>query len=415
MRTFDVVVIGAGPCGTSAAVTAADAGLSTLLVDRSDFPRDKLCGGLFTGRSVRLLRDIHRLAPDDPALFRPCRTMRFVAGTRELAHMDDAPVMYLTMRRALDAHLLAHARQRGVTLTTGHGLQQLHPERKQVDLNCGESIGYRVLIGADGVNSAVAKTLFARAFDPATIGFGLEVEVPPAAHATPPGPHLGPGPDGSPCPETVEVDFDAAAWGYGWAFPKAHGTTIGVGGIQSHNTNPKADLADYLARHGIHDPGARIKGQFLPFGDYRRRPGRAGVLLAGDAAGLVDPITGEGIALAMDSGRLAARAAQAAIAEACPERAFAIYRRALRPIHASLSEARLWRHLIFSPTMKPAFKASFARSQTLPRRYLDLLAGDLEYRDLRGDLLRRAPRAVMRALFARRGAHRANGATAPRV
>ncbi|MGR3573072.1 geranylgeranyl reductase family protein [Brevirhabdus sp.] len=403
MRTFDVVVIGAGPCGTSAAVTAADAGLSTLLVDRSAFPRDKLCGGLFTGRSVRLLRDIHRLTPDDPALFRPCRAMRFVAGTRELARMDDAPVMYLTMRRALDAHLLAHARLRGVTLITGQGLQQVHPDRKQVDLKGGDRIGYRVLIGADGVNSAVAKTLFARAFDPATIGFGLEVEVPPAEQATPPG------------PETVEVDFDAAAWGYGWAFPKAHGTTIGVGGIQSQNPNPKADLAAYLARHGIDDPGARIKGQFLPFGAYRRKPGRAGVLLAGDAAGLVDPITGEGIALAMDSGRLAARAAQAAIAEARPERAFAIYRRALRPIHASLSEARLWRHLIFSPTMKPAFKASFARSQTLPRRYLDLLAGDLEYRDLRGDLLRRAPRAMVRALFARRRAHGADGAAEPRV
>ncbi|QLQ19924.1 MAG: hypothetical protein HZT43_16740 [Exiguobacterium profundum] len=84
-------------------------------------------------------------------------------------------------------------------------------------LEDGTALSARALIGADGVNSAVAKALFGRAFDPAGIGFALETEVPgpPAAAA--------------------ELDLAAAAWGYGWAFPKAGGTTVGVGGVAGRN------------------------------------------------------------------------------------------------------------------------------------------------------------------------------------
>ena len=117
----------------------------------------------------------------------------------------------------------------------------------------------------------------------------------------------------------LRIDFGAAHWGYGWDFPKSGSSTIGIGGVLSRNEDMKGAMAAYLDLLG-QDPTQPVKGHHLPFGDFRRRPGRGAVLLAGDAAGLVDPITGEGIAYALKSGQLAAQAAVQALAEDAPRR-----------------------------------------------------------------------------------------------
>jgi len=106
------------------------------------------------------------------------------------------------------------------------------------------------------------------------------------------------------------------------------------------------------------------------------------VLLAGDAAGLVDPITGEGIALAMESGALAAQAAAQAIAAGAPDTALALYQPLVRPIHKSLDQARLWRLIMFPKATQGYFKKAFARGS--------------HYADLRWELLRRMPRLAWR-------------------
>jgi len=386
-QSFDLVVVGAGPAGSAAALCGARAGLTTLLVDKADFPRDKLCGGLVTGRSSTRLQDLFDLPPEGaPDLFLPCASMRFMAGATELRQIDDTPPMYLTMRRRFDARLVAITRDRGVMLQTGAGLKAVRPDTGQITLSDGQVIGYGVLIGADGVNSAVARALFGRAYAPATIGFGLEAEVPPPASGV---------------DNTVVLDFDAADWGYGWRFPKPHGHTVGVGGLHRHNPDMKARMQRQLDLAPHHGP-APIKGAFLPFGAVRRVPGRGNILLAGDAAGLVDPITGEGIAHALESGRLAAQAAAQALATD-PARALPLYRHALRPLHRELRQARFWRRMIFSARMRPVFKASIARSSTTPRRFLALLAGDLTYDDLRRDLAMKVPGAVVKAVWRGRG------------
>ncbi|VAV89639.1 Geranylgeranyl/isoprenyl reductase [hydrothermal vent metagenome] len=165
-------------------------------------------------------------------------------------------------------------------------------------LGKGQTLEFTALIGTDGVNSMVAKALYGRAFNPGKIGFALEIE----AQST------------SPVDESsaLRIDFDAAAWGYGWQFPKRAGHTIGICGLQACNPDMKAHLTAYPERLGQGE-NARVKGHFLPFGDFRRKPGRGNILLVGDAAGLVDPITGEGIAYALQSGRMAALAVHRAI------------------------------------------------------------------------------------------------------
>jgi len=246
---------------------------------------------------------------------------------------------------------------------------------------------YRVLIAADGVNSAVARALFGAPFARARIGFGLEIEAP-----------------GVPDPDApVRIDLGAARWGYGWAFPKRATTTVGVGGLLAENPDMKHDMAAYCALLGIDAAENRVKGQFLPFGDFRTKPGRGAVLLAGDAAGLVDPITGEGIGHAMASGDLAARAAIRALEADRPAEALAHYRRALRPLHRSLRTARVLRPLIFSRAMEPVFARAFVSSTVMRRDFLRLMAGEIEYGTIVLGLARRLPRLARLSLAARLG------------
>ncbi|SFR37961.1 geranylgeranyl reductase family protein [Litoreibacter janthinus] len=383
MSDFDLIIVGSGPAGSAAAVTAAKAGLSVALIDKAAFPRDKLCGGLFTGRSEKAMRAIFGREVNDE-LFVTSNHMRFLAKGRVLADIPNAPPVHLTMRRDFDAMLHAEALKAGAVPYLGTPITELG--NNTLLLRDGSKLGFKAMIGADGVNSFVARSLFGRPFDPETIGFGLEIETPLTASRD----------------SAVEVDFDAASWGYGWAFPKRKTVTVGVGGINSRNVDMKANMAAYVSQTGS-DPSLRYKGQYLPFGDYKKHPGREHILLAGDAAGLVDPITGEGIALAMESGHHAACAVIEALAADQPQTALPRYLKLVKPIHRSLDQAKMWRMIMFPKATEGYFKKAFERGSSLQMKYLELLAGEAEYADLRGALLRRIPKLGWRLIKHRLG------------
>jgi len=383
MLEYDLIVAGSGPAGSAAATTAAKAGFSVAVVDKAVFPRDKLCGGLFTGRSQKAMRAIFsREVSDD--LFVTTDHMRFLSKGRVLADIPNAPPVHLTMRRDFDAMLHAEALKAGAAPYLGQAITELG--ENALTLKDGTQLGFKALIGADGVNSFVARTLFGRPFDPETIGFGLEIETPRAPT----------------CDGAVEIDLDAASWGYGWSFPKRDTVTVGVGGINVKNDDMKANMATYVAQTGS-DATLRYKGQYLPFGDYKKTPGRGHVLLAGDAAGLVDPITGEGIALAMESGHHAAEAAIKALKQKRPQTALFHYLKLVKPIQRSIDQAKMWRMLMFPKATEGYFRKAFENGSTLQMKYLELLAGEAEYADLRGALVRRIPKLGWRLLKHRLG------------
>jgi geranylgeranyl reductase family protein len=372
MGKYDLIVIGSGPAGSAAATTARALGLSVAIVDKAKFPRDKLCGGLFTGRSEKAMRSVFGLDVTDD-LFVTSDHMRFLANGEVLADIKDAPPVHLTMRRDFDAMLHSHAVKQGAVAFLGIPITEIGDDT--ITIRGGETLQFRALIGADGVNSFVARHLFGRPFDPETIGFGLEIETPLSESRD----------------NAVEVDFDAADWGYGWSFPKKKTATIGVGGINSRNADMKANMAAYVGLTDS-DETLKYKGQYLPFGDFKKRPGKGNILLAGDAAGLVDPITGEGIALAMESGDYAARAIHKALETQSPDTAIDHYMTAIKPIHRSLGQARIWRMIMFPEATQGYFKKAFKRGNSLQRQYLQLLAGELDYHDIRGALIRRIPK-----------------------
>jgi geranylgeranyl reductase family protein len=382
---FDVIVIGAGPSGASAAYVAARAGLRVALIDRKIFPRDKLCGGLITGRARRHYAEIfgHDM-PFDPQDRKT--TVDFRYRGQPVGIIEDAPALCATMRWDMDAMLCAHAMGAGAQDFTGQAVAEIDRDARTVTLKGGLVLGFGVLIGADGVNSQVARALFGQPFDRARIGFGLEIET-GGAHIDPAAP--------------IRIDLAAAQWGYGWVFPKRCSTTVGVGGLLGKNPEMKRAMSAYCDMLGIDAAEASFKGQFLPFGDFRTVPGQDAVLLAGDAAGLVDPITGEGIGYAMQSGQLAAKAALAALSAGQPETALTRYRHALRPVHRALRMARLIRPVIFLPALEPGFARAFQRSSTLRRDYLRLMAGEVEYEQILARLVLRLPRLGLTALRAR--------------
>lgn len=343
-------------------MTALKAGLRVALIDKAAFPRDKLCGGGVTARAHGYAQAVFGPLPED--LFHISRHVRFSSGTQTLARLEDAPPIYMTMRAGFDATLRARAIAAGAQDFCGQRMAECAPEAGRVTLADGRVLTAPVVIGADGVHSTVARALFGRAADPATIGFALEAEVP--------GP---PGPD-------TELDMTALPWGYGWDFPKAQGRTLGIGGVSVQDKDLRPRFHDWLRARGVDPAKVKIKGHHLPSGASRAVPGRGTVLLAGDAAGLVDPITGEGIGWAILSGQLAAEAAAQALQAGTPQAALTVYQQRMRPIRAELVRARLLAHLVYHPLLQPRLLRALGKSDHFQRRYLALLAGQMDYADL---------------------------------
>ncbi|MEM6579395.1 MAG: geranylgeranyl reductase family protein [Pseudomonadota bacterium] len=381
MQPFDLVVLGAGPAGSAAAMRARALDLSVAIIDKATFPRDKLCGGLVTGRCAKALRDVFDMGIT-PDLFDTNQDFDFFLAGQALGGLRGVPPLHLTMRRNFDARLLELTCRAGVVDFTGRRVHSIDHARNTVSLSDGDVLSYRVMIGADGVNSQVAAGLFGRPFDPEKIGFALEIEGP-----TPPDLDSQP----------IRIDFGVASWGYGWGFPKRGSTTIGIGGLHSRNPDMKPKLQAYLALLGT-GQDCKVKGHFLPFGQAAKRPGRGNVLLAGDAAGLVDPITGEGIGHAIQSGALAAGAAARALREGQPHLAARYHTSATRPIRQAIRQARMLRPLIFAPRLQPFFARTFRESTRLKQDYMRLLSGDTEYPDILFRTSKRLPSALWRYL-----------------
>lgn len=355
------------------------------LIDKVVFPRNKLCGGLLTLKSRQVFSDVFG-TPWDEVFEHQAEGIRFFSKHRLLNSVENYSQLFFTRRLHFDHHLLQLAEAKGTTLYLGQGIASIDTVRKICHLRSGEAIGYDHLIGADGVNSLVAKTLFGAAYNKDKIALALEVEVDKA--------HAGR------LVDRPEIYFGIVNWGYGWVFPKKDTLTVGVGGLQSRNPRMKEDFAVFLRDLFGDLPQDKIKGHHLPFGDYKKTPGQGQVLLAGDAAGLVEPITGEGIAFAMQSGHFAARAIVETINLRREGAALQAYQRRYREITRDLDRANLLRYFIFPKPSEYLLVKALPNTRDVPMRHLDLMAGTMKYEDYTRYLAGKAVKEVARrALF----------------
>ena len=365
VKSYDVVVVGAGPAGSAAARRARALGLSVAVLDKAVFPRHKLCGALLSGRGHKAMKAVFGLEPDHEH-FLYSRKVAFKWDGETLAEFTAPYDLTYTYRVDLDHRLLNEAIAAGAEDYQGVRVVEFDDAANRVVLDTGAVLGYGVLIGADGAASPVARHLFGRAFDPDKIGFAFEAEVP------------------DPCAEDalMSIDFRIVDWGYGWNFPKKDTRTIGLGSIKSLDQDLKARMDRYMGLEGAGAAEVRVKGAHIPLGDYTKVPGRANVLLAGDAAGMVDAITGEGLAYAMESGAEAAEAAAEALAAGKPAQALGYYRKRISYIHAELDKANKLRHFQFSRAFTGVFKEKLATSQNMRAAFFELLAGETTYGEI---------------------------------
>ena len=368
----------------------ASAGIQVCLIDRANFPREKLCGGLLTQRSKKHFQSIFH-TDWSPAIHAVSHGAKYYYRGRLLQEVNNYKDLYFTTRYDFDAFLLSLARDRGAEIIEGDRVTAVDVANSALSLASGMRLNYEFLIGADGVNSLVAKAIFGRSFGQRTIGFGLEMEVPVSAEHPP--------------ISAPDIYFGLIDWGYAWVFPKRTTLTAGIGGLWRKNPDLPSAFKSFLCQRFGQLPPAAIRGHHVPFGDFRPTPGQGRVLLCGDAAGLVDPITGEGIAFAMQSGSFAAEAIREAVVARQPEGVLPFYEKRYSLIAANLRRANALRCFLFPKLSQFLFSRVLPLGESLPKRHMDLMADELSYQEYRAALARLVVRGIPKILLKLRARH----------
>ncbi len=328
MEAYDVAIIGAGPAGSCCAHDCAKLGLSTLVLDKEAFPRDKPCGGMIDISATDLYPEM------EPVVERRTLLSRTFLNYEELEEHINQNIMIL--RTTFDEFFARRAQEAGADLREGHDVRNLDVESDGVTLTCvnGETFHAKLLVDASGAKGrffADHKRGVERMIKYKIVSMVLE----------------------APCPNEVmeeRLRFDnehgityfnsyimTGFVGYGWLFPKDGQMNAGLGTVTKHSAGLKPMFREFLDRSGFGDldftkaTAGLIPVKVLPQLWLPR------VLFVGDAGGFVDPLTGGGILLGMASGEKAARTAKEAIdANDFTGRTLKAYQRRTREIRKEL-------------------------------------------------------------------------------
>ncbi|MGQ9614963.1 MAG: NAD(P)/FAD-dependent oxidoreductase [Spirochaetota bacterium] len=293
---YDVIVVGAGPAGATAARHCASCGLKTILIEKERLPRDKPCAG---GLTLAAVKQLGFPLPDE-VIERKCRGFRITYGNRTNIVAFNYTVTYTINRKTFDSFLVDKALEAGVEL--GDGVECLRVEilkdRVMVKTKEGEIQG-GIVIGADGVYSKVLRS-FKGYFGKNEKHFCITAEI------------LLPEEEISErMDDLIDIHFSSAPPGYAWLFPKKNHISAGMGCGFSRSKELVSKFKEFLAVHNLRCD-IPLKGYFIPVFNSSRRVIAERVILCGDAAGFVDSFSGEGIRFAIISGRLAAQTAASA-------------------------------------------------------------------------------------------------------
>lgn len=349
MPDYDVIIVGAGPSGCAAAYDLAVAGKSVLLLDRHHFPRVKPCAGALTIKTIKALR--YRVDPVVRTVATSIRATRDLTDATKLRSRH--PIAIMTVRAEFDDFCLRKTIAAGAEFRVIDDVLALEEHDSHVLLRTRDAeLRANFLIGADGVNSKVRLLLG----DQSWFRRALAIEAHAPLH-----------PEAQP----MELDFGVVDRGYAWSFHKGDHLNVGLYTEATGVKLTRPMLADYLRRKFGREDYSHFVGHYLGIGGLHYRPTHQRIFLVGDAAGMTDPLSGEGICNAVKSGQAAAQS----ILQAATEPHLA-YREALAELHEDLTFCERATHKFYSrlsagftalrmPGIKRALMNGYALGMTL--------------------------------------------------
>jgi geranylgeranyl reductase family protein len=290
---YDVAVVGSGPAGSSAAFSLSRQGLRVALIEKASLPRHKVCGGGVVRRAIRLL-------PTDvgEAIERECCRVdvSLLRDGLRFSVIRSEPIISMTMRDKFDFILLSSAEVAGTTVFSECKVLNIVSHVNKVELMTTKGTLFaRFVVAADGAMSLVARKAGwkeTRKLIPAH-EYQVVVNDDVLDRFT----------------HSPRFDIDAVPGGYAWVFPKKEHLSIGVLSMQLRRINLNGFFEKYLKLLGIDEIRSIVRHAFLiPTSPRKDAFVKGRVLLVGDAAGFADPIVGEGITFAIQSGQVVARA-----------------------------------------------------------------------------------------------------------
>ncbi len=324
---YDLIVVGAGPAGSTAARVAAEGGLRVGIFEGAAFPREKLCGGFVSARALAAIG----VPIPDRVIERRIHGVEFRSGGIGRRSRSASPLGITVRRAAFDAFLLERAREAGAEVHVPAPIRRIVPAGRSSRRPAAEPVGAeppaiepagsdapvtaQIIIDARGAASLVGRRGPLWPFRRYSLGFAYGAIL-AAAPATP-------GPPAA--PDALILDESPVRAGFGWAFPFDGAWNVGVGawtparrGLRrAYRRVVRRAVGDgLLAREAEQQ---RPRAAFLPPGGPPYRLTHGGVLYTGDAAGMIDPFGGEGIWGAAESGRRAAEAAVTVLARPRPQ------------------------------------------------------------------------------------------------
>ena len=322
-KRYDVAIIGGGPAGATAALYANRVGLKAILIEKSIWPRDKICGDALSGKVVDVLKDLEILNDIKKLDGSIINRIMFGSPKNEICEIDLSKSLndrhiregYVIPRKIFDYFLFNKAKK-VVDVLEGFAVQDILVDNHSVvgvkGLNQeGEmqEILSSVVFGCDGFNSTVAKKLNLYKMDMKHTALGIRCYYKDVQELT----------------DQIELHFiKEINPGYFWIFPAGNGiANVGLGLSKKYIKKNKKDLVELLdvvtqldffkERFRNARPLEKPRGWNLPMGSIRRKNHGNGFMLLGDAAGLIDPFTGEGIGNAMLSAKYAIQVLKEAI------------------------------------------------------------------------------------------------------